>query len=159
VIDVHCSNDGPECLSHAVYGKPKPYFVHRPAGLELRGVPVSEPSWLERTSLLYRAIVKELEERASTDSIPDVERGWGLVCDLYREMAKHLGRVPLVIVSSEARLDHLAASDPTLHHVDLRPVLRSQKERLTFRGDGHWTPAAHARIATELSRALRPLLP
>lgn len=159
VIDVHCSNDGPECSSRAVYGKPKPYFVRGSANLELRGVPVREPSWLERSSLFYRAIAKELEERRSSDRIPDVERGWGLVCDLYREMAKRLDGVPLVIVSDEARLGHLAAAEKTLHHVDLRPVLRSQPERLTFRVDGHWTPAAHARVATELSRALRPLLP
>jgi hypothetical protein len=159
VIDVFCSNDRVESASRVSYGKRKPYFTRGASGLELHGVPIAEPPWLERSSFLYRAVTKELAERASAEVRPDPEQGWALVCDLYREMAKRLGSVPLVIVSSETRLAYLAADEKSLHHVDLRPLFRSKTERLTFPIDGHWTAAAHAAIAVELATALRPMLP
>lgn len=159
VIDVFCSNDRVESASSVSYGKRKPYFARGVSGLELHGVPIPEPPWLERTSFLYRAITKERAERASAEIRPDPEQGWALVCDIYREMSKRLGPVPLVIVSSEQRLAYLAADEKSLHHVDLRPLFRSKSEKLTFPIDGHWTAAAHAAIAKELSTALRPMLP
>lgn len=159
VLDVFCSNDRVESASKSSYGRLKPYFVRTGSGLELRGVPIPEPSWLERSSFLYRAITKDLAERESLEQRIDPEFGWAMVCDLYRKMAKDLGSVPLVIVSSEERLAYLAAEEKALHHVDLRPLFRSRKEKFTYPIDGHWTAAAHAAIAKELSAALRPMLP
>lgn len=158
VVVVFCDNDLFESGAPVVYGKHKPWVERVGGRLEVRGVPVPFPP-LERTSYLWRAVVKERWQRGFERRRRDPDREWLLVCDLYRAMKQRIGEVPLVLVSTERRLADLAREEPGIHHVDLTGVFAAREDGLQFPLDGHWTPSAHAAIARELHERLRLLLP
>jgi hypothetical protein len=158
VLCVFCGNDLFENGAPIVYGKHKPYFTVEAGRLELRGVPVPEP-WIERASYFYRALAKRRWQSAFDRTQRDPDGEWLLVCDLYRAMKRVIGPVPLVVVSGEQRLAHLAAEESTIHHLDLRSVFSGADGPTMFPVDGHWTPLAHEEIAAALVPMLRRLIP
>jgi len=158
VVVVFCENDLFESGASVVYGKHKPWVERADGRLEVRGVPVPFPA-LERASYLWRAVVKGRWQRSFARRRRDPDREWRLVCDLYRAMERRLGDVPVVLVSTERRLADLAREEPGIHHIDLSRLLSASGGGVQFPLDGHWTPPAHAAIASELHESLRPLLP
>ncbi|MCY2959217.1 MAG: GDSL-type esterase/lipase family protein [Planctomycetota bacterium] len=157
VVVVFCENDLAECASDVAYGKHKPRFVREGGGLRLTGVPVPFP-WIERTSLLWRALEKSRWERHQVARARDPNAEWALVCDLYRRMRTVLRDRPLVIVSDRSQLARLAADEPGIEHVDLGGAFGAGAARYHFAEDRHWNAAGHARAAEALAGALRPLL-
>lgn len=155
VISVFCRNDLEENASSRAHGRRKPWFFVQDGELVLRGVPVPE-SLLERHSHLYRALVKVLR---STERVTTGEDAmWELLLRLHRELAERAPG-PLVVVSDEPLLAALADESPSLHHVDAGRALEALAAAAHFPRDGHWTAAAHRRIAEELAPLLRELHP
>lgn len=159
VVVVFCENDRFENALEVVYGKSKPRFVRRGDELELSGVPVEE-SWLERTSQVWRAFQKARWERGFADLPRDPAEEWRLLGDLYRVMKLRLGETPLVVASTEARLEKLPRVIDGVTHVDLRAAFADRDAaEIEYPIDGHWTPKGHALVADALARALDRLLP
>ncbi|MBK7878862.1 MAG: SGNH/GDSL hydrolase family protein [Planctomycetes bacterium] len=170
VVCVFCSNDLWESSSDVAYGKSKPRFVERGAGLELENVPVPDP-WLDRTSTLWRAWKKKRWEHAFEERARDVEAEWRVVLALYRALRDELASdrmdatgspgtraVPLIVVSSEDRLAEFASTTTGVAHVDVRPVLAASREPTSFPVDGHWNAQGHALVARALDAAIERAL-
>jgi len=157
VVVVFCENDLLECADDEAYGKQKPRFVRAGGELRLEGTPVPHP-WIERASLVWRALRKARWEREQAARRRDPNAEWALVCDLYRRMRDVLRDRPLVLVSDQALLARFAADEPGIEHVDLARAFGPDSARLHFPRDGHWNADGHARAAEALAGALRPLL-
>lgn len=155
VVCVFCSNDLWECATERPYGRLKPRFELAASGIELRGVPVPR-SWLEDSSALWRAWLKDRAARTFESASRDRAAEWELVCALLRTMRDELDGVPLVIVSGESRLAALAREERGMHHVDVSEVARG--DGLQYPQDGHWTAAGHAIVAREVEKALSEIL-
>jgi lysophospholipase L1-like esterase len=159
VVCVFCENDLYENVSPVVYGKRKPWFERRAGDeqLVLRGVPVQQ-SFLERWSGAWRALAKLRWERDFARRRADPESEWRMTLDIYRRMRASAGTATLVIVSDEQRLADFARDEEGIEHVDLRRAFAGVEEDVQFRTDKHWNAEGHARAATALEEALRPLL-
>jgi len=157
VVVVFCENDLYECTDDVAYGKSKPRFARAGGELRLEGVPVPFP-WIERVSLVWRALRKARWERDAAERVRDPNAEWALVCDLYRRMREVLRDRPLVILSDRDRLSRLADEEPGIEHVDVAAAFGAEYSRFQFPRDGHWNREGHARAAEALVGALRPLM-
>jgi lysophospholipase L1-like esterase len=160
VVVLFCENDLFENGSERSYGKRKPWFALDSGELVLGGWPVREP-WLERHSLLWRALVKGAWSHAFARRVRDPAGEWDLAHALLLSMRDRLqargGGVPLLVASESGQLADWAGRQPGIEAVDLRPALATAGELARFPRDGHWTAEGHARVAEALALALARL--
>lgn len=156
VVCVFCANDLHENMATSAYGRRKPRYELSGREVVLDATPGPAP-WLARSSYAYLAVAKLLDARTAAASVSRPEAEWALAEGLYRRMRDQLGGTPLVLVSDQARLAQFAEREPGLKHVDVGAAL-SGPGAFTFAHDGHWTAAAHRRVALAIGAAVEGFL-
>ncbi len=156
VVCVFCANDLHENMAQSAYGRSKPRYVLSGREVVLDATPGPAP-WLARVSYAYLALAKLLDARAAAARTSEPAAAWALTEGLYRRMRDELGGTPLLLVSAQARLAEFAAREAAIRHVDVAAALAGPGP-FTFAHDGHWTAAAHQRVATAIGAALREAL-
>ena len=156
----------------ANYGRAKPHFVLGPAGLELRGVPVSLPP--ERTS----ATVEIGEEGETKKAGPGLKRFFYENSRLYRLVSSRLKRVGFLrrvlqdaglaqagpdsehnVALTGAIVSRMRAASSAAGINDFVVVLIPSKELVCFHAGGYWIQAAELsrreRESSRLAQVLR----